>query len=220
MPTQKQVSYQNINTYETRNEHTKATKNVWLVFHGLGYLSRYFLRYFESLDPEENYIIAPQAPSKYYLGNQYKHVGACWLTKENTQLEKENVLKYIDSVAEAEMLNTATNLIVLGYSQGVSIATRWLASRKIACNHLILHSGAIPAELNKEDFTYLSAKTPVTYIYGDKDEYITEAKMTEQSLKGTALFGERLEVKVFDGIHEVHKPFLLQASQKNPTNFV
>ena len=220
MPTQKQVSYQTINTYETKNEHTKNTKNVWIVFHGLGYLSRYFLRYFENLNPEENYIIAPQAPSKYYLGSKYKHVGACWLTKENTQLEKENVLNYIDKVAEAEMISTAKNLIVLGYSQGVSIATRWLASRNIQCNHLILHSGAIPTELNKGDFSYLYKVTPVTYIYGNNDEYITEAKMTEQSLKGSSLFGERLEVKVFKGVHEVFKPYLLEVSMKNPTKLM
>lgn len=213
MPTEKQVSYQHTNTYETKNKYTNKTKNVWFVFHGLGYLTRYFLRYFEGLNPEENYIIAPQAPSKYYLGSDYKHVGACWLTKENTNLEKENVLKYIDQVADAEMLSTASNLIVLGYSQGVSIATRWLASRKIQCNHLILHSGAIPIELTKDDFLYLNKTTPVTYIYGDKDEFITEAKKTEQSLKGSALFSNRLKVRVFNGTHEVFKPFLLEASK-------
>ncbi len=220
MPTEKQVSYTTTNTYETRNKLTEKTKNVWLVFHGLGYLSSYFLRYFESLDTEENYIIAPQAPSKFYLGTTFKHVGACWLTKENTLLEKENVLTYIDKVAEAEMINTATNLIVLGYSQGVSIATRWLASRKIECHHLILHSGAIPAELQKEDFNYLNKSTPVTYIYGDKDEYITEARMTEESLKGSSLFEKRLEIKVFNGKHEVHKPYLMTVSKKKPIKIV
>lgn len=118
------------------------------------------------------------------------------------------------------MISTAKNLIVLGYSQGVSIATRWLASRNIQCNHLILHSGAIPTELNKGDFSYLYKVTPVTYIYGDNDEYITEAKMTEQSLKGSSLFGERLEVKVFKGTHEVFKPYLLEVSMKNPTKLM
>jgi predicted esterase len=213
MGIEKQVSYKTSNTYETLNSYTNKTKNVWLVFHGLGFLSRYFLRNFEALDAKENFIICPQAPSKFYLGNKYKHVGACWLTKENTALETENVLAYIDEVFAAENLNPETNLIILGYSQGVSIATRWVASRKILCQKLILHSGAIPVELKPEDFKYLSPNTQVTYLYGDQDEYITEAREAEEILKGTMLFGNQLETQVFKGIHEVHIPAILRFSK-------
>ncbi|MGJ8667823.1 MAG: alpha/beta hydrolase [Patiriisocius sp.] len=208
MSNEKRVNYISENTFETLNNLTSKTKNVWLVFHGLGYLSRYFLRSFETLNAEENYFIAPQAPSKYYLGTKFKHVGACWLTKENTKTETQNVLNYIDAVYKAEISETPVNFIVLGYSQGVSIATRWLSSRKIQCNHLILHSGGIPTELIPEDFEYLNPKTKVTYLYGDADEYINEAKKTEELLKGTKLFGDRLETQVFKGIHEVHIPSL------------
>ena len=66
---EKTVSYTTQNTYLTQNKLGPKTKNVWLVFHGIGYLSRYFVKYFNGLDPEENYIIVPQAPSKYYLKN-------------------------------------------------------------------------------------------------------------------------------------------------------
>ena len=83
---EKTVTYQSKNIYMTLNTLTPKTKNVWLAFHGIGYLSKYFARYFDVLDPEENYIIVPQAPSKYYLGNDYKYVGASWLTKEQTKL--------------------------------------------------------------------------------------------------------------------------------------
>jgi predicted esterase len=210
---EKQVSYKATNTYETLNTYHSNTKNVWLVFHGLGFLSRYFLSHFKALDATENYIICPQAPSKFYLGDQYKHVGACWLTKENTALETQNVLAYIDAVFIAEKINPEANLIVLGYSQGVSIATRWLASRKIPCKKLILHSGGIPEELTSEDFSYLSPNTEVTYLYGDNDEYIDEARKTEERLKGTALFGEKGSTIVFKGIHEVHFPSLLRISK-------
>jgi len=93
---QKEVVYQSTNTYDTLNEFTEETKTVWLVFHGIGYLSRYFIRLFQNLNPQENYIIAPQAPSKYYKNNEYKKVGTSWLTKENTKTETTNVLHYID----------------------------------------------------------------------------------------------------------------------------
>lgn len=206
-----QITYSHTNTYSTLNTFTPKTKNVWFVFHGMGHLTRYFIKHFEGLNPEENYIIAPQAPSKYYQDKRFKYVGASWLTKENTALEKENVLQYVDAVWTTESKKwegQSMNLILVGYSQGVSIVTRWSSSRKIDCSHLLLHSGAIPHELTSSDFEHLSPMTTVTYLYGDKDEYINEARKTEQQLKGTALFGNRLQVEVFDGIHEVHENFI------------
>ncbi len=169
---EKEISYQATNTYSTLNTLTSKTKNVWLVFHGIGYLSRYFIKLFESLNNEENYFIAPQAPSKYYKGNDYRRVGSSWLTKENTQAETKNVLRYVDAIIEAESIPHQLNFIILGYSQGVSIATRWISSRKINCNSLIMVSGGFPKELNKEDFTFLAKETKIIHIVGKKDPYL------------------------------------------------
>ena len=113
---EKQVSYNVTNTYTTLNDLTEKTRNVWIVLHGIGYLSRYFLKYFDGLPPEENYIIAPQAPSKYYLDKNYKYVGASWLTKENTAMESKNVLAYLDSVYEAENIPSRCQLLIFGFS--------------------------------------------------------------------------------------------------------
>ncbi len=212
MSIQKEVTYTTTNTYHTLNELTEKTKNVWMVFHGMGYLSKYFINYFSELNAEENLIIAPQAPSKYYQGNDFKHVGASWLTRENTQLETQNILKYIDAIYEKELAETTANLIVMGYSQGVSIATRWVASRKVQCDKLILHSGGIPNELQLNDFEFLKTDAEVIYLYGNKDQYITEARETEEKLKGTKLFQDRLNIEVFDGIHEVNRELLLKHS--------
>lgn len=203
---EKEVNYRHTNSYTTLNTLTRKTKNVWLVFHGMGYLSKYFIKYFEHLDPIENYIIAPQAPSKYYQDKKFKYVGASWLTKENTELEKENVLRYIDQVWQTESAqwkDQKITTILMGYSQGVSIVTRWLTHSRVSCDYLLLHSGAIPKELKPKDFHHLAPSTTVTYLYGNKDEYINEARKTEQQLKGSELFGDRLKVQVFDGVHEV-----------------
>jgi len=213
MSTQKEVAYTTTNTYHTLNKFTEMSKNVWIVFHGMGYLSKYFINYFSELNAEENYIIAPQAPSKYYQGKDFKHVGASWLTRENTAAEIENVLNYIDAVYKKEIAGHIPNLIVLGYSQGVSIATRWLASRKVRCSKLVLHSGGIPHELQATDFEYLDGKTQVIYLYGNKDQYITEARKTEEHLKGSKLFTDRLRIEVFQGVHEVNREFLLKLSK-------
>lgn len=200
---EKKVSYQISNTYSTLNTFTSSTKNVWVVLHGIGYLSRYFLKYFKDLNPDENYIIAPQAQSKYYLNDDYRHVGASWLTKENTEAEIENVLEYLEAVYTAEALQNAPNFILLGYSQGVSVATRWVARNKIECSHLVLCSGGLPVELEKDDFEFLT-NTKVTMVYGTKDEYLNEDRLKKEHAKAKDLFGEKLEIISFKGGHEVN----------------
>ena len=214
MIAEKQVNYNTSNTYTILNSFGSETKNVWLVFHGMGYLSKYFARYFKELNPSENSIIVPQAPSKYYQGKDFKHVGASWLTRENTVEDTKNILNYIDAVWNNEMPVGSFRFIVLGYSQGVSIAMRWLASRKIVCDELVLHSGGIPKELNASDFEYLPSECHVTYLYGDRDPYITEARKTEESLKGNAIFGDRLSVTVFKGVHEVNTSYINRLAKK------
>ncbi len=213
MTKEKKVIYTSSNTYSTLNTLTKDTKNIWLVFHGLGYLSKYFINYFSHINPEENYIIAPQAPSKYYQGKNFKHVGASWLTKENTIEETKNVLAYIDEVYKTEIKAQSTNLIILGYSQGVSIASRWIASRKINCKHLVLHSGGLPTELTSDDFNFLKEDVKVTYLYGNRDKYITEARKTEEQLKGNNLFGKHINYQVFEGGHEVNLNYIKHLSE-------
>ena len=207
--TTKEVTYVNTNSYVTLNTLNSKTKNVWVVFHGIGYLSRYFLKYFDELNADENYIIAPQAPSKYYLTNTYRHVGASWLTKEDTVQETENVIHYIDAVLKAEAIPDHCKLIVFGFSQGVSIATRWVAKNKVMCDKLILYAGGLPKELTPKGFAHLTTnKREVTVIIGTKDIYLTPDVLQEEEEKARRLFkGIAKEIR-FKGGHEVKKEII------------
>ena len=205
---EKEITYQATNTYATLNTLTNQTKNIWIVFHGMGYLSRYFLRYFETFNAVDNYFIAPQAPSKYYIGPKFKHVGASWLTKENTAAETKNVLNYVDSVIDSEDLPKNKNIILLGYSQGVSIAMRYLASKKVTCHQLIIHSGGIPKELIKEDFSFLSHQFKVNLVYGTQDEFLNEERILNEINRAKELFSNEIKVSPFDDGHIVNTAIL------------
>lgn len=205
--TEKQVYYQTTNSYSTLNQLTPDTKNVWMVCHGLGYLSRYFIRYFNRLDPKENYIISPQAPSKYYQDKNFNYVGGSWLTRENRKKETENVLHYLDAVYRAEHIPKDKKLILLGYSQGVSVIARWMASRKIEAAILVLHSGGIPKELTSDDFKFMT-KTKIFLLYGTKDEYLTETRIVEETRRAHELFGNKVKIVPFEGKHEVNRELI------------
>jgi predicted esterase len=208
MMNEKQVSYQSVNTYSTLNDYTAKTENVWVVFHGIGYLSKYFLKYFRHLNQEKNYIIAPQAPSKYYLNEKYEHVGASWATRENTEQEIKNLLAYLDEVYKNEDLKNSKNLFFFGYSQGVSIVTRWMAQRKIQATHLILNSGRIPTELAPADFAFFEGK--VSFIYGEDDPFVNKEFLEQEEKRIRDLFPKNLEFIPFAGGHEVNKEVILK----------
>ncbi|WP_378188171.1 alpha/beta hydrolase [Aquimarina sp. W85] len=201
----KQVDYTSINTYDTLNSISPSTKNIWIVFHGIGYLSKYFIRLFEDLDKDENYIIAPQAPSKYYKDDGYRRVGSSWLTKENTETDIENVLRYIDAVILSENLPDDVQLILLGYSQGVSIASRYIARRKFKCDHLILISGAFPKELTYKDFDFLPESTLISHIVGDNDPYFEKRNVIAEKERVSTIL-PRIKFYTHAGGHELHLP--------------
>ncbi len=206
--TEKEISYSTTNTYTTLNNLTSRTKNVWLVFHGIGYLSRYFIRSFENLDKTENYIIAPQAPSKYYKGEDYRRVGSSWLTRENTSIETDNVLRYIDSIVASENISEDTHLVVLGYSQGVSIAARWVATRKVQCKALVMISGGFPKELTKENLSFLTETTKITHILGEKDPYFKIEEIIEEKKRLQELL-PRINFRTHSGGHELDPKTLI-----------
>lgn len=213
MSIEKRVGYQASNSYSSLNELTSDTKNIWFACHGLGYLSKYFIRYFDHLDKNENYIIAPQAPSKYYQGKDFKYVGASWLTRETTAEDTQNILAYLDAVWAAENIPEGKRKIFFGYSQGVSVILRWTASRKIEPNVLIIHSGGIPKELTPHDFEHL--KTTKTYlVYGKNDEYLTPHRIESETSRAKSLFGENLKIIPFEGKHEVNRELIEIFSEK------
>lgn len=207
---EKQVEYLNKNTYSTLNEIGEQTRYIWLVFHGIGYLSRYFLRYFQGLNKSENYIIAPQAPSKYYLNGAYKHVGASWLTKEQTELEKENLYNYLEALISNESIPAQCRFVVMGFSQGVSIAVRWLARKKLPCEHLILYAGGVPKEVEAVNFDYPGTPEKVTYIIGESDIFLTPERMSKEKEKLKQCFKDKLRFITFPGGHEMRKELITE----------
>jgi len=204
---EKEISYTSTNSYSTLNTLTERTKTVWLVCHGMGYMSRYFLKYFKGLNAEDNYIIAPQAPSKFYIQPKM-HVGANWLTRDNTEAGMENIVNYIDAVLEVEKIPEGVHLIVFGYSQGVSVAMRYIAKRQLQCDQLVLHSGGIPKELTAKDYKYLSKDTKVKLMYGTEDEYLDEQRIQLESARATDLFGDKVSFMPFKGTHVVNVEFI------------
>lgn len=210
----KNVSYQHTNSYEVLNPVVTTTETIWVCFHGLGYLATYFKRYFKQIDASKNAVIILQAPSKFYQGSNFKHVGASWLTRVDTSQEMKNNINYIDAVFESEGINDDKRILLMGYSQGVSIAMRYLLHYNKSVKALIMHSGSIPKELSKLDGNRLRAlSTRNIHISGQRDEYVTPELIVRENDVIKMLFGTECEIHRPDITHEVDTDLLVAISK-------
>ena len=205
----KTVTYAHTNSYEVLYPIISTTRNIWICFHGLGYLSRFFKKYFKEFDASINAVIIPQASAKFYLDKNFKNVGASWLTKVDTQQEMGNNLNYIDQILKQEHINGDTRIVLMGYSQGVSIATRYMVHYNQPVKALILHSGSIPKELDEADGQLIRNQADrIIHISGTQDEYLTDEIITTEQDKIDMLFKDRCEIHRPEIKHVVHSILL------------
>ena len=122
--------------------------------------------------------------------------------------QEASIAPVFDAVLDQEQLPKHVQLLVLGYSQGVSVAARYVARRKLACSHLLFLSGRVPAELRAEDFAFLRANTKVHFIYGDQDQFLNKELLSSEKAHFYQLFGNEASITEFEGKHEVRKELL------------
>lgn len=183
-------------------------KAVVIVFHGYGLLVAYFSRKFSVLEKDYK-IIYPEALSKFYVDFGSDKVGASWLTKIDTETEMENNIRYIDEVWQAEMLE-GIPVISIAFSQGVSIASRWMAKRKIVFNQYIVWSGKFPQDIDQNAFDYMQAKDyKINFVAGSLDPFYNEERKKEEMAKLSTYFDENtLSHHSFEGGHVINKELL------------
>lgn len=190
-------------SYYTHNKLTKDTKRVWLVFHGYGQLAEFFIKKFEGLDPEENFIVAPQGLSKYYLNGVYGRVGASWMTKEDRLTEIDNQYAYIDAVLKEIGDISAKQLIYFGFSQGTATMGRYASHAKIPFEKMIIWAGTFPPDTNPDDWGYLTGKEEIHYYTSREDIYFKEEMIDNQNQVVKEALGREPQLHWYEGGHKV-----------------
>lgn len=188
--------------YYTLNNLTEKTERVWLVFHGYGQLAEYFIKKFEGLDADKNFIIAPQGLSKYYLEGVYGRVGASWMTKEDRLTEIENQYSYIDSVLKQFDISNK-KLTYFGFSQGTATMGRYAAHAKIPFDQMIIWAGTFPPDTNPDDWKYLTGDEGIHYYTSREDIYFKEEMISNQNEVVKAAIGREPELHWYEGGHKV-----------------
>ena len=210
------ISFEFSSSYITYNKLTDKTENIWIVFHGYGQLSKYFIRRFDVLDGDKNYIIAPQGLSKFYVDEDYKNVGASWLTKEDRGSDLLNQQKYLIKLMDELKLKIDFSKIkvnLFGFSQGVSALTRLLMNYNMKVNNVIIWAGWVPDEffnINKDVLKDIN----LFFVVGNKDKYYNNPIIKGYLKKFKNILNKEIDYFVFDGGHIVDRKVLKKINEK------
>ncbi|GAB4410985.1 MAG: esterase [Bacteroidia bacterium] len=152
------------------------THDLWIVLHGYRQLAPFFVRKFVPLLRPGVCIAAPEGLSRFYLDGYTGRVGASWMTSEDRLYEIADQIAYLDRCYDL-LVGTmpGARVHVLGFSQGVATAWRWLAASTRTPDSLVLWAGSPPPERDPAFETRLGALR-VAALYGDADAFIDPDK--------------------------------------------
>ena len=187
--------------YFQSKEITDKTKFIWFVCHGYGQLAEFFIRKFNL--PEHHVVIAPEGLHRYYLEGSSGRVGASWMTKEEREDDIHDYVLYLDQLYfKIEQQHPDIKKIILGFSQGVATAARWVGLGKINPHHFVMWAGVFPPDMNFNAHGEKWKDLNCTMVFGDQDEYYTATAFEEM---GKNLLNSILKLKLmrYSGGHQI-----------------
>lgn len=208
MSIRKNIEIKRTARYYLSNEPSSAKPYLCFVLHGYGQLPQFFLRKFEALERRDILFVAPEGLHRYYLKGSAGRVGASWMTKEDRLTDIADYCQLLDQVA-AEVLEGQNfeKLVILGFSQGVATACRWVNNTDLHFDSLINWAGAFPPDLNFEQALENFKPKELIMACGTNDEFISEERLQEH-LHFLDQKGLEPSLVRFEGEHDIPLPAL------------
>ena len=141
--------------YYTLGGGDASPRDIWFVLHGYGQLAGQFIRFFSDLASDDQLVVAPEAMNRFYLTGVVKiparerPVGATWMTREDRESEIADYVEYLDALYDevaADHVAHGARVHVLGFSQAVATATRWIEHGRSTVHRFIAWGGVLPPE--------------------------------------------------------------------------
>ena len=201
----KQISIVKTHKYSQLGEFSKKTNTVWIVLHGYGMLSEYFIKKFECILNDSTVVIAPEGSNRFYLENNYYRVGASWMTKLDKEKDIEDNISFIQTLYSNiidEIGHTNFKLNTLGFSQGGATLVRWIMSNSITIDSLILWGSDIPKDCLTKEKKSRWTLIDVKLVIGNQDEYINEENK-QKVIDLISSYGLKYELVEYEGSHKI-----------------
>ena len=187
----------------TYGELNDQTKYIWFLIHGYAQTADHLIQSFQALG-ESHFLIAPEALNHFYSRGLSGTPVTSWMTSLMREEQIKDYIHYLDQVYENFKSNHDCKIIVAGFSQGVSTASRWVNNGNIPFHHLVLIAGNIAAEMQQAIPEIIRSKQNL-YLYGSNDSLIKK----DQLLSIKDQFSSKTEFMEFNGKHEVNEETIL-----------
>jgi len=203
--------------YFTLGDANIKTKFVWIVLHGYGFHAGYFIKKFMPVLKPDTFIVAPEGLNKFYKEGFSGNVGATWMTKEDRINEITDYVGYLNKLFKnlnKQLKEADFKVITVGFSQGGATLIRWLNSRIVKTDYLLLWGSRIPDDFDFSKNKDLFYKSKNLLYVGKEDPFLKYIDVERY----TALTNEHnlnFETIWFDGKHDIPKQVLLDFENKH-----
>lgn len=189
-----------------------SAHNIWIVLHGYGQLPKYFIRKFHQLNPDKNFVVAPEGIHRFYRKGTSGRVGASWMTKEARLDDIQDNHHYLDQLTTHLLQNkNYKQRFLLGFSQGGATASRWHQNGSFHADHFILWGSMFPEDLLLDEKKSELFHSNNYFVFGDSDPFF------EGQINHIELFLKRqnfsIQIKKFNGAHDIDAQTLLEIYQ-------
>ena len=205
----KQIRFSYEASYCVSHEPTFEEKEVWILLHGYGQLSEFFIRKFQAFDDSTRLFVAPEGTNYNYLEGFKGRVGANWMTKHERETAIANNHRYLDGLMEELLVSYSVRpqINVLGFSQGAATGTRWASNWSGEISKLVLWAGGFAEDLILANMEGKFSDTAVIMVLGNQDEMI-QAESIEKQEELIAKLGISVQKYAFEGGHELDQELL------------
>lgn len=201
-------------------EDPATVRELWIVLHGYGQLAAEFLAGFAPVDDGSRLIVAPEALSRFYdarsapEAHREAAVGASWMTREDRLHEIDDHLAWLQQVWEAyrPQVPRDTPLTVLGFSQGATAASRWVATGHVPARRLICWGASLAPELDLGNDAPLR-RTATSIVIGARDRFATPERVAAERARIEAA-GFPVAFVTFAGGHRLDDPTLTRFAEE------
>lgn len=176
---QKTVRYYTIGNADVQRKH------LWVCLHGYGQLGEWFAHHFEKFARKDRLFLIPEAPHRFYVEGTTGRVGASWMTREDRLADINDQFQYLENLLGDVLpkLHPQCKVHVLGFSQGVATALRWIDKTRLKIASLICWAGTFPPDINYALNRTQFENMLIYAFFGDDDEFISPHKAEEMLIE-------------------------------------
>lgn len=195
--------------YWTLEEEGEA-RELWIVLHGYKQLARRFLRRFTPIHDGTRRIVAPEGLSRFYLDQAPgRHgpnsvVGATWMTREDRLHEIRDYVGYLGRLLDEVVSSVGeAPLTVLGFSQGVATAARWVVQGRLRPVRLVAWGDTLPPDLDMDAAAHALDGVELVLVRGSRDRAVEGPRVEEErsALRGAGIAYREVR---YEGGHDIH----------------